>query len=79
MGSGPQAFSINLSREELLTVSSENARDVVNMELTLAEFADAIGMPGTSTFVTKVRHLICHLIYFHILYYVVSHYLIYNY
>ena len=50
-----KAFSIQLSQEELLNVSSESAREVVHMELTLPEFADALSMASTSSFVTKVR------------------------
>ena len=52
----PQAFSIKLSQDEVLNVSSESARDVVHMELTLAEFAEALSMSSTSSFVTKVCH-----------------------
>ena len=50
-----QAFSIELSKEELLNVSSESAREVVQMELTLSEFADALSMSSKSSFVTKVN------------------------
>ncbi|XP_043197071.1 dual oxidase 2-like [Amphibalanus amphitrite] len=49
-----QAFNIKLSKEEVLNVSSESAREVVHMELTLAEFADALSMSSSSSFVTKM-------------------------
>ncbi|XP_037076443.1 dual oxidase 1-like [Pollicipes pollicipes] len=49
-----QAFDINHNSRELLNVDASGMRDVIHTELTLAEFADALSVSSSSSFVTKM-------------------------
>ncbi|KAK4871803.1 hypothetical protein RN001_015927 [Aquatica leii] len=53
-----QAFQIQHSREEIMKVDAQMAREVVYTELTLNEFAEALNMPSNSEFVFRMFHLI---------------------
>lgn len=53
-----QAFKINHSDEELLKVDAKSAQQIINTELTITEFAEALAMKADSEFVRRIFALI---------------------
>lgn len=53
-----QAFKIKHSDDEILNVDSKSARDIIYTELTISEFAEALGMTPDSEFVRRIFSLI---------------------
>ncbi|KAL1420959.1 hypothetical protein MTO96_004326 [Rhipicephalus appendiculatus] len=53
-----QAFGIDHDQKEILQLDAAQARDIVNLELTQAEFAAALSMAPDSTFVQQMFALV---------------------
>lgn len=53
-----QAFKIKYSQKEMLNVDDNLEKEIVDTELTITEFADALSMRSQDEFVQRMFHLI---------------------
>lgn len=52
-----KAFKIDHSKDEMLKLELETAKEIVSMELTLVEFSEALGMSPKSDFAQRIFNL----------------------